>query len=116
MGTVVGQRRRNRSRGYTWADLSVGAARQRKGYSRPLLRAAFDLELAPETTDTFADVKKTNRLRASSLIVKRVRIETRTVIGDNYADFVGPPMLHCDVHGAAASMLRRIQQQLAHGS
>ncbi len=66
------------------------------------------MELAPETTYTFANVKKTNRLGASSLIVKRVRIETRTVIGDDDADLVWPPMLHRDVHGAAASVLRRI--------
>jgi hypothetical protein len=65
------------------------------------------MELAPETSYTFANVKKTNRLGASSLI-KRVRIETRTVIGDDDADLAWPPMLHRDVHGAAASVLRRI--------
>ena len=66
------------------------------------------MELAPETSYTFANVKKTNRLGASSLIVKRVRIETRTVISDDDADLVWPPILHRDVHGAAASVLRRI--------
>jgi len=66
------------------------------------------MELAAETTYTFANVKKTNRLGTSSLIVKRVSIETRTVIGDDDADLVGRPMLHRDVHGAAASVLRRI--------
>ena len=89
-------------------DLRVGTARERKGYSGPALGAAIDMELAPETIYTFANIKKTNRLEASSLIVKRVRIETGTVIGDDDADLVWPPMLQRDVHGPAASVLRRI--------
>jgi hypothetical protein len=66
------------------------------------------MELAPETAYTFANVEKTNRLGVSSLIVKRVRIEPRTVIGDDDADLVWPAMLHRDVHGAATSVLNRI--------
>jgi hypothetical protein len=66
------------------------------------------MELAPETTYTVPNVGKTNRLGASPLIVKRIRIEPRTVIGDDDANLVWPPMLHRDVYGAAASVLRRI--------
>jgi hypothetical protein len=66
------------------------------------------MELAPETACTFANVNKTNRLGVSSHIVKRVRIEPRTVIGDDDADLIWPPVLHRDVHGAAASVLNRI--------
>jgi hypothetical protein len=66
------------------------------------------MELAAETIYTFANVKETNRLGAVRLSSKRVRIETRTVIGDDYADLAWPAMLHLDVHGAAASVLRRI--------
>ena len=66
------------------------------------------MEHPPEIAYTFANVKKTNRLGVSSLIVKRGRIEPRTVIGDDDADLVWPPMLHRDVQGAAASVLKRI--------
>ena len=74
----------------------------------PTLRAAVDVKLAAEIAYTFAKVKKTNRLGTGSLIVKRVRIEPGTVIGDHDPDPVWPPMLHRDVHSAAASMLQRI--------
>ena len=66
------------------------------------------MELAPETAYTFANVNKTNHLGVSSLIVKRLRIEPGTVIGDDDADLIWPPMLHHYVHGAAASVLNRI--------
>jgi hypothetical protein len=89
-------------------DLRVGAARKRKGYSGPELGATVDIKLAAEIAYTFAKVKKTNRLGTSSLIVKRVRIEPGTVIGNDDADFVWPPMLHRDVHDAAATVLQRI--------
>ena len=46
------------------------------------------MELASEAPYTVANAKKAKCLGASSLIVKRVRIETRTVISDDYADFV----------------------------
>ena len=90
------------------SDLRVGAARKRKSDLGPALRAAIDMELAPEVAYTFANVKKAKRLAVSSLIVKRVRIEPRTVIGDDDADVVWLPMLHRDVHGVAASVLERI--------
>ena len=44
------------------------------------------MEFASEAAYTFANVKKTKRLRASSLIVKRGRIEPRTTIGNDDAE------------------------------
>ena len=66
------------------------------------------MKLASEAPYTVANVEKTKRLGTSSFIVKRGRIEPRTVIGDDDADLVWPPMLHRDVHGAAAGVLHRI--------
>jgi len=66
------------------------------------------MEFASEAAYTFANVKKTKRLRASSLIVKRFRIEPRTTIGNDDADLVWPQMPHHDVHGAANGVLHRI--------
>ena len=81
---------------------------ERERYSGPALGAAVDMELASEATYAFANVEKAKRLGAPSWCIKRSRVEPRTVIGDDNADIVWPPMLHRDVHGAAASVLKRI--------
>ena len=66
------------------------------------------MKLTAEIAYTFAKVKKTNRLGASLLIVKPVRIEPGAIIGDDDTDLVWSPMLHRDAHHAAASVFQRI--------
>src|SRR5581483_1431186 len=91
------------------ADLTyVSGRREQKSDSGPALAAAIDMELATEIVYAFANVKKTNRLGVSSLVIKRVKIEAGTIIGNDNADLVWPPMLHRDMHCAAASVLKRI--------